>query len=277
MTPRLVIATRPATNRAPARPRTRRARAWGVGAACAGLIALAACGTKDGREPLEPTGAVGRVRFVNVITDTTRGRVNASIGGTLLGVNLTYGMTVPGSLPAPSTAPYASILTGSRTIALTRTADTTVQVAALEFSVADSQDVTVYAVGGAAATPVAPFVTSDSNPAPAAGQVRLRVVHLSPTAGAVDIFATAVGADLAAATPIAAGVALRTASAYVAVPAGTSQLRAVRAGVAPAARAGNVVINLASVVLAGGAARTVVAADNNVGGAPLRFIVLSDR
>src|SRR3954470_20912672 len=88
-------------------------------------VALAACGTKDAPDPLSPAGPTGRVRFVNVITDTTRGRVNAILEGVPFGVNLTYTLTTPATLPAPNTAPYAPILTGSRTLVLKRTADTT--------------------------------------------------------------------------------------------------------------------------------------------------------
>ena len=69
----------------------------------------------------------------------------------------------------------------------------------------------------------------------------------------------------------------QTASAYLTVPAGTYQLRVVPAGTAAPSRAGAVVINLASLALAVGNGRTIVAADNNIGGAPLRAFVLNDR
>jgi hypothetical protein len=50
----------------------------------------------------------------------------------------------------------------------------------------------------------------------------------------------------------------------------------VPAGTAPANRAANVAIN-ATVTLTANTVRTIVAADNNVGGAPLRAFVLNDR
>ena len=243
---------------------------------CAALALLAACGTEDAPDPLSPTGATGRVRLVNVITDTTRGRVNAILEGVPFGVNLTYGLSTPATLPAPSTAPYAPVLTGARSLVLKRTADTSVVVATLPFSVDAGQDRTVYAVGGRAGAPVTAFVTTDDNSAPAAGQARVRLVNLSPTAGAVDLFVTTVGADLAAATPTAAGLAVQGSSAYVTLPAGTYQVRAVPAGTPAAGRAAAVTINLASAALGAGAVRTIVAADNNVGGAPLRAFVLAD-
>ena len=236
---------------------------------------LAGCGTKDAMDPLIP-GPQGRVRFVSLITDTTRGRVNAILEAVPFGVNLTYGGTTPSSLPAPANAIYSPVLTGGRTLVLKRTADTTATVATIPFTVATSADYTIYATGGSGATAIAPFITTDTNSAPALGQVRVRVVHLAPSAGNVDVFVTAVGADLAAATPTLANVPVR-ASAYLSVPAGTYQVRVVPAGTAPASRSANVAINLASVALPANGARTIIAADNNVGGAPFRFIALVDR
>ena len=243
------------------------------------LLALvaAACGTTDAADPLQPTGSTGRVRFVNVITDTTRGRVNAILEGVPFGVNLTYTLTTPATLAAPNTANYAAVLSGTRSLVLKRTADTTVTVATLSFTVGASEDRTVYAIGGAAASPVTAFVTTDTNSTPAAGQVRVRLVHLAPTAGTVDVFVTAPGADLAAATPTLSGVAYRGASGYLTIPAGTYQIRVVPAGTAAAARAANVAINVASLALPALGNRTIVAADNATGGAPMRAFVLTDR
>ncbi len=249
------------------------------------LLSAAACGTKDAPDPIEPSGPVARVRFVNVITDTARGRVNASLEGQPLNINLTYTQSAPATLAAPSTAPYAAILAGERSLVLKRTADTSVVVATLPFTIAADEDRTVYAIGGVGGSAVTAFVTRDSNPVPAATQARVRVVHLSPTAGPVDVFLTAPAADLAAATPSAANILYRGVSAYLTVAPGTYRFRAVRAGTPAADRAANVVIDLVNVstnpvtplAFAGGRGRTIVTADNNVGGAPLRAFVLIDR
>ena len=241
------------------------------------VLLIAACGTKDAPDPLSPGGPTGRVRFVNMITDTTRGRVNAILERVPFGVNMTYTVATPASLAAPNTGTYAAVLAGDRSLVLKRTIDTNVVVATLPFTITAGQDRTVYAVGGAASTAVTSFITTDDNAVAAATSTRLRVVNLSPGAGAIDVFVTAVGADLAAATPVASALAAPGASAYFTVTPGTFQVRAVPAGTAPAARVGAVTINLASTVFAGGTGRTIVAADNNVGGVPLRAFVLADR
>ena len=240
-------------------------------------VAGTACGTTDAEGPLQPSGPQGRVRFVNVITDTTRGRVNAILESLPFGVNLTYTQSTPATLAAPNTAFYTAVLSGSRSLVLKRTADTNTTVATIGISVTASQDRTIYAIGGASGTAVTAFQTADDNALPASGQARVRVVHLSPMAGAVDIFVTAVGADLATATPTLANVAYQTASSYLPLAAGTYQVRVVPAGTAAALRAGAVAINVASLAITAGTGRTIVAADNNVGGAPLRAFVLSDQ
>lgn len=241
------------------------------------LIVLAACGTTDADGPLQPSGPQGRVRFVNVITDTTRGRVNAILEALPFGVNLTYTQTTPATLAAPNTANYAAVLSGNRTLVLKRTADTNTTVATLAFTVGTGEDRTVYAVGGAAASAITAFVTSDTNSTPAAGQARVRVVQLSPTAATVDVFLTAVGADLATASPSAASLAYRGVSGYLSLAAGTFQIRAVPAGTAPAARAANVSVNLTGQAIPALGNRSIVLADNATGGAPLRAFILTDR
>jgi hypothetical protein len=248
-----------------------------VGLVLAFAIGATACGTKDADDPLAPSGPQGRVRFVNVITDPARATVNAILENVPFGVNLGYTATTPFSLAAPNNAPYAAVLAGSRTLVLKRTADTNTVVATLAFTADANVDKTIYAVGGAGGTAVTSFITNDDNAAPPAGQSRIRFVNVSPTAGAVDVFVTAAGADLAAATPTFSNVALRAASTYTAVPSGTYTVRTVPAGTAPANRAAAVSITLTGQVLPANSARTFVSADNTTGGAPLRIFALTDR
>lgn len=258
--------------------RVRVANGFKLGTMTVAVAAAVACSTTEAPGPLEPTGPTGRVRLVNLITDATRGRVNASLEGLVFTVDLQYAQVAPANLPAPATgSAYAPVYVGNRAFVLKRTADTTVTVASLNFSIADGQDRTVYAVGGAGGSAVTGFLTTDNNPAAAATETRLRVVNMSPTAGAVDVFVTAVGADLALATPRGSGLAYQGATAYFTVAPGAYQVRAVRAGTAAANREAGVLINLASATFAGGTGRTIVLADASTGGAPLRTFVAVDR
>jgi hypothetical protein len=239
------------------------------------VAALAACGTKDAPAGLDG-GAQGRVRFVNLITDPTRNPVDAVLEGIPFGVNLGYTATTPASLPAPATALYSPILVGDRELVIARTAAPTVPLITINFTVATDEDQTIYATGGTGGGALGHFVTTDDNQAPAANQVRMRVVN--GTAGAVDVFVTAAGADLAAATPNAANVpASGGTSAYFTVAPATYVVRFVPAGTAPANRNASVSITIPATSFAGGTGRTIVAAENAAGTGAQRGFILSDR
>ncbi len=263
------------TNRTlPGAPRMAR-RSFLALAAAAGL--LAGCGTDDAADPLVPSGATGRIRVVNLVTDPARVPLNAVIEGVPFGVNLAFGGTAPSSLPAPNTAIYSPILTGARTVVFRRTADTAVTVLNTSVTIVENRDHTVYAIGGTGGAAVTAFVTADTNAVVASTSTRVRVVHLASTAGNVDIFVTAPTADLTTATPTLANVPFRGVSGYLTVPAGTYRIRVVPAGTAPAARPGAVALDVASLALPGGGARTIVAADAATGTGALRGFVYTDR
>ena len=244
------------------------------------LFALAACGTKEAASPLEPSGPTGRIRFVNLINDPARNPVNAILESVPFGVNLGYTGTTPSSLPAPNTANYSAILTGARSLVIKKTADTSVTVATFSLTIAANEDRTIYAIGGAGGGTVTSFSVTDLNSAIPAGQVRLRVVNLSPAAGAIDAFVTAPNADLSTATPIATNVGSQSVSTYVNVGALASyQIRAVPAGTAPANRAASVLVSITPTapLLAAGTGRTFVVADKAAGGGPPTAFVITDQ
>ena len=214
---------------------------------------------------------------MNMITDTTRGRVNAILEGVPFGVNLTYGQSTPATLPAPSTANYSAILAGNRTMLLKRTADTTTVVATVAFTVGSGQDQTVYAIGGSSGSAVTSFVIEDANPDIASTATRLRVVNLAPRRARSTSSLQRPTRISHVATPTFAGLAYKSASTYATPSPATYQIRVVPAGTAPAARAAAVSLNVASLAIAGGAGRTIVIGDRNIGGAPLTSFVLTDR
>ena len=247
--------------------------------AAAGLTV--ACGTKEAPTGLQPTGPTGRIRFVNLINDPARNPVNAILEQLPFGVNLGYGGSTPSSLPAPNTANYSAIYEGNRSLVLKKTADTNVTVASFTVAMVANQDRTVYAVGGTGGGTVTSFSTIDDNTtAIPTGQTSVRVVNLSPAAGAVDVFVTAPNADLATATPVATNVAPSAASVYANIPAITAyQVRAVPAGTAAANRSANVLVSITPTTptLGGGTGHTIIIADKAAGGGPPVAFVLTDR
>ena len=242
----------------------------------AALVLVAACGTEKAPTGLNG-GDQGRVRFVNLITDPARNPVDAILENLPFGVNLGYTAATPPTLPAPATALYSPVLVGPRTLVVKRTSDPSVTLATISFTVAKDVDQTIYATGGTGGGAVGNFITTDNNTPAASNQTRFRVVNLSPTAGAVDVFITASGADLATATPNATNVPPQSASAYFTVAPGTYVIRFVPTGTAPASRNGAVSITIAAAAYAGGTGRTVVAAENAAGTGAARGFVLGDR
>ena len=249
--------------------------------ALAAAAVTVACGTKEAPTGLQPSGPTGRIRFVNLINDPARNPVNAMLEQLPFGVNLGYGGSTPSSLPAPNTANYSAIYEGNRSLVLKKTADTNVTVASFTVAMVANQDRTVYATGGTGGGAVTSFSTIDDNAtAIPTGQTSVRVVNLSPAAGAVDVFVTAPNADLATATPVATNVAPSSASVYANIPAITSyQVRAVPAGTPAANRAANVLVSITPTTptLGAGTGHTIIIADKAAGGAPPTAFVLTDR
>ena len=243
----------------------------------AAALLAAACGTKDAADPLQPTGGQGRIRFVNLITDPARNPVNAILESIPFGVNLAYTQSTPATLPSPATANFSPILEGARTLVLKKTADTNVVVSTINVTVGAGTDYTVFATGGTGGSAVTGFTVADNNAVITTGQVRIKVINMSPTAGAVDVFVTAANADLATATPVAANLAVRAAFPGALFAAGTYQVRTVPAGTAPAARAAAVNTNLTGLAIGANGGRTIVIADAAAGGAPLRSFALTDQ
>ena len=163
---------------------------------------------------------------------------------------------------------YLPVAAGSRNQKVRATGTSTV-VIDQSTTLTDGSAYTVLATGRVAQ--IAPLVLTDNLTNPAAGNIRLRLVHASPTAGNVDIYVTGTTSDLATATPTLANVAFRAASAYLEVPAGTYRVRITPAGTK------TVAIDVNNVALAAGQVRTAVAVDAPGGGAPLSAILLADR
>ena len=163
---------------------------------------------------------------------------------------------------------YLEVPSGSRNLKVRATGTSTV-VIDQNGTLAQNSFYTVLATGRVAS--IAPVVLTDDQTSPASGNVRLRLVHASPTAGNVDIYVTAPTADIATATPTLANVAFRAASNYLEVPAGTYRVRITPAGTR------TVAIDANNVALAAGQVRTAVAVDAAGGGAPLGAILLADK
>ena len=248
-----------------------------VAAVAAVALAAAACWPDRNVGPFAPAGPTGQVRLVNLVTDPARVPLDALLDNVPFGVSLGYTHATPAALPSSSAAGYAAVLAGNRSLVLKRSSDTSVTLGAFTLIVPEAQHRTVYLLGGTRGGVVTTYVTTDDNQARAAGEARLRIANMSPSGGTLDVFVTAPGAELSAATAAVQTMSFRDVSYYLTLPVATYQLRFVPSGTPPAGRAGAVRLDLPSVAPGSGAGFTVVAADRPDGGVPLQGFVLKDR
>jgi len=211
------------------------------------LAALAASACSDDNNATAPA-STAQLRVVHASPDAPN--VDVFVDNTAALTNVAY----------EAASAYLEVPSGSRNLQVRATGTTTVvidQTATLDAGKA----YTVIATGPVAS--IEPLVLTDDQTSPAAGNVRVRLVHASPTAGNVDIYVTSTTADITNATPTLTNVAFRAASNYLEVPAGTYRVRVTPAG------SKAVAIDVNNVALTAGQVRTAIAVDAPGGGAPL--------
>jgi hypothetical protein len=198
----------------------------------------------------------GRVRVVHASPDAPN--VDVLVDGKKVLTNVAY----------KTASPYLTLETGSRKVQVRATGTSTDAITATA-TIASRKDYTILAVGKLAT--ISALALQDDNSAPAAGQIKLRVIHASPSAGNVDVYVVAPGTDITTVTPTLSNVAFKTASAYLSVAAGSYEVIVT----APGSKVS--VIDSGSLTFTAGQIRTVVALDEDTTGTNFTAIVLSDR
>lgn len=163
---------------------------------------------------------------------------------------------------------YLSVAAGSRTITI-NAAGTANTVINATLNLPANSAGTVIATNLLAS--IEPLVLVDDLSDPAAGNIKLRLVHGAPNVGEVDIYVTAPGADLNTATPTLTAVPFKGASGYLEVPAGQYQVRITPTGTK------TVAIDTGTLTLLAGQIRTGIAVESSGGGAPLSALLLAGK
>jgi len=148
--------------------------------------------------------------FADTIEGTS---VSVVVNGAVALENVTFKMfTDYLNLPAGETK-VDIIPTGTQTVAMTAT-----------YMLVDGQDYTVYASGNIVNQPLELVALADDNTAPAAGNVKVRIVHAAPFAAtleATEVSVRTAGGDLVAGP----GVPYGAATGYLELPANTYDLK----------------------------------------------------
>ena len=162
---------------------------------------------------------------------------------------------------------YLTVTAGNHTIKVYPTGTTNAVITA-NVTLANGSYTTVSAVNFVAH--IEGKVVTDDNTPPTSGNVKVRLIHYSPSAGNVDIYVTPPGADISMMTPTLSNVAFEAVSQYLSVPAGSYQVR-----ITPTTTK-QVVIDSGALQLSAGQIRTGVALDEPDANPPFTAIVLND-
>lgn len=156
---------------------------------------------------------------------------------------------------------YLSVGAGTRQLAV-RAANGSTNLFTLSPSVAAGTDYTVIAAGrfGATSGATPRLIPVTDAATPPSGQASVRVVHASPAAGNVDVYATTTTADLATATPVLTNVAFGAVATPLNVPAGTYRFRVTPTGTK------TVAIDVNNVAVAAGGKYIAIAVGDNAPG-----------
>lgn len=163
---------------------------------------------------------------------------------------------------------YLELLSGTYSIAVAASSSGA-RVIEADVTLAPQADYTIAAVNQLAS--IEPLILEDDNAAPGAGNVKVRLVHAAVLAGAVDVYITPPGGDLAGVTPTISGFEFKANSGYLEVPAGDYQVRITVAGTQ------QVAIDTGSLSLADGVVRSAFALDPAPSSDTFSALLLEDR
>ena len=218
------------------------------------LALVAACEENS----TSPSPQEGRVRAIHAIGNAPAVDVLAD------------GSVAAGALAFGNKSPYASLSAAAHTITVRATGQSTALLTATP-TVAVNTDYTFVAAGrlGATTGPTPRLIAITDAASPPAGQASIRVVHASPAAGNVDVYATSPTADITTATPVLTNVAFGAVGSPLNVAAGTYRFRVTPTGTK------TVAIDVNNVAVAAGKYVAVAVGDNAPGtGAASAFAIL---
>jgi Domain of unknown function (DUF4397) len=178
------------------------------------------------------------------------------------------GKVVQSAVGFGQTATYRSTSSGSRKFELFAAGTTTNPYVNATVSLG-SGDTTVIAENAFTAITLAPY--TDNNTAPTTGNTKLRIIHASPTAQAIDIYVVPTGNGIAGFNPQITNFLYPNASSYLSLSAATYDVVMTVSGTQ------NPINGLTDTyTLTAGQIRTIVVLDNSVGGGPYTQLLLND-
>lgn len=209
----------------------------------------------------------GSIELADIETPASLQVVHASPDAPAVDVLADGNVLVP-NLPFPEATPFVEVPGGTYNVAVTVAGNPgAVAIGPVDLELEAGTRYSVLAVDYLAA--IEPLILMD-DPRRVATNAKVRIVHASPLAQDVDIYVTAVGADINAEAPTLEGVAFKANTGYLALPAGDYDVTVVPAGTKTAA------IGPLTISIEDGGVYTVIARDPLPGETALGVIVTDD-
>ena len=241
----------------------------------ADLVVAAVVNTGPGDSPislLASTGSAG-LEFLDAATPSAVRAIHASPDAPPVDIVANDAFTAPivEDLAYAATTTYLNPPPGPINLKVVPAGATAPVVIDADLTLVQGAVYSVYAAGLLTPGEIAPLVVVD-DPRPVATEARLRLLHISPAAGDVDIYVVAAGAgaDLSAVEPAFTAVPFLADTGYVSLAAGDYDVVVTPTGSKLPA------IGPLTLSLSAGGIYTAAARDEVGGGLPLGLITLDD-
>ena len=233
------------------------------------LTLAAVPNTSGGAAPISLVGLTGAGSFeiLDQATPTSLQVVHASPDAPAVDVVVDGSVLVPG-LQFPEATGFVEVPGGTYNTSVTVAGNPgAIAIGPVDLELAAGVRYSVLAVGELAN--IEPLIVND-DPRSVATNAKLRVIHGSPTAADVDIYVTAVGADINVESPTLENVAFKANTGFLSLPAGDYDVTVTPTGTKTAA------IGPATISISDGGVYTAVARDPLPGSMEFGLIVLDD-
>lgn len=209
----------------------------------------------------------GSLEILDVNTPASLQVVHASPDAPAVDIVVDGNVLVPG-LAFPQATGFVEVPGSTYNVAVTVAGNPgAIAIGPVDLDLAAGERYSVLAVGSLAT--IEPLILVD-DPRRVATNAKVRIVHASPTAADVDIYVTAVGADINDEQPTLESVSFKANTGYLALPAGDYDVTVTPAGTKTGA------IGPATISVEDGGIYTAIARDPLPGGADLGLIVSDD-
>ncbi len=233
------------------------------------LTIVAVPSTSGGAAPISLVAMTGTesLEILDIDTPTSLQVIHASPDAPAVDILVDGNVLVPG-LTFPMATGFVETAAATYTVAVTVAGNPgAIAIGPVDLDLAAGVRYSVLAVGELAA--IEALILSD-DPRRVATNAKVRIVHASPTAMDVDIYVTAVGADINAETATLENVAFKDNTGYLALPAGDYDVTVTAAGTKTAA------IGPATISILDGGIYTAIARDPLPGAMEFGLIVSDD-